>query len=124
MVNLPRHPSQLYEGVLEGMVLWALLWFVFRPRRPFPGVIVALYVAGYGLARFLAEYFRATDEAVGFVVAIGDRTPLPQFTTSVLHLTAGQMISAAMFALGIVLFLVFRLLAAPQPIVETFDQTE
>jgi phosphatidylglycerol---prolipoprotein diacylglyceryl transferase len=124
MVNLPRHPSQLYEAFLEGIVLWLLLWFVFRPRRPFPGACIALYVTGYGLARFLAEYFRATDESVGYVVAWGAREPLPQLTTSVLHLTEGQIISLAMVAIGVMLLLVFRLIAPAVPVVETFDHTE
>ncbi|MFW5783507.1 MAG: prolipoprotein diacylglyceryl transferase [Spirochaetota bacterium] len=124
MVNLPRHPSQLYEALLEGVVLWLILWFVFRPKRPFPGGMIALYVAGYGLARFLAEYFRATDESVGFVVSGGRQLALPQFTTSVVHLTAGQLISLGMLTFGLVLFLVFRLMAPPDPVVETFDHTE
>ncbi|MFW5825945.1 MAG: prolipoprotein diacylglyceryl transferase [bacterium] len=124
MVNLPRHPSQLYEAFLEGIVVWALLWFVFRRRRPFPGACIALYVTGYGIARFFAEYFRATDETVGYLVALGDRLAMPQFTTSALHLTEGQLISLGMTLIGIVLYLVFRLIAHPEAVVETFDHTE
>lgn len=124
MVNLPRHPSQLYEAALEGLVLWLILWFVFRPRRLFPGAHIALYVVGYGLARFLAEYFRATDEVVGYLVALGDRPPLPQFTSSVLHLTEGQLISLAMVGAGLVLFLLLRLIAPQEETVETFDPGE
>ena len=37
LVNLPRHPSQLYEALFEGLVLWLVLWFILRPRRPFKG---------------------------------------------------------------------------------------
>ncbi|MFW5683209.1 MAG: prolipoprotein diacylglyceryl transferase [Spirochaetota bacterium] len=121
MVNLPRHPSQLYEAFLEGIVLWVILWFVFRPRKPFPGALIALYVTGYGLARFLAEYFRATDETVGYVLALGTQPQLPQFTTSVLHLTAGQVISLSMFGAGLVLFAILRLVAPAEGVVETFD---
>ena len=124
MVNLPRHPSQLYEAALEGLVLWLILWFVFRPRRLFPGAHIALYVVGYGLARFLAEYFRATDEVVGYLVALGDRPPLPQFTSSVLHLTEGQLISLAMVGAGLLLFIVLRLFAPQEQTVETFDAGE
>jgi len=124
MINLPRHPSQLYEALLEGVVLWAILWLVFRPRRPFPGACIALYVMGYGLARFLAEFFRATDEVVGFVVTLGDGIEAPQFMSSLGHFTEGQMISLAMLATGVVLFLVFRLIAPDEAVVETFHQTE
>lgn len=124
MVNLPRHPSQLYEAVLEGVVLWLLLWFVFRPRRPFPGALTALYVTGYALARFLAEYFRETDVSVGYILTFGSREALPQFTTSALHITVGQGISLGMLAAGLALFLVARLVAPPEEVVETFDQTE
>ncbi len=124
MINLPRHPSQLYEALLEGVVLWAILWLVFRPRRPFPGACIALYIAGYGLARFLAEFFRATDEVVGFVVTLGDTVAAPQFMSSLGHLTVGQMISLGMLAAGLVLFLVFRLIAPAESVVETFAQTE
>ncbi len=122
MVNLPRHPSQLYEALLEGIVLWLLLWFVFRPRRLFPGACIALYVCGYGMARFLAEYFRATDEAVGYAVTLGNRAALPQFTSSVLHITPAQLVSLAMVAAGVLLLLLFRLTRPPEPVVETFDR--
>lgn len=121
MVNLPRHPSQLYEAALEGVVVWLLLWFVFRPRRPFPGSIIALYVTGYGLARFLAEYFRVTNAAVGYVTGPAMTAPPVHFTASVVHLTEGQVISLAMFGLGIVLYVVFRLIAPRTQVIETFD---
>jgi phosphatidylglycerol:prolipoprotein diacylglycerol transferase len=120
MVNLPRHPSQLYEALLEGLLLWAILWFVIRPRRMFRGSATGIYIAGYGFARFVAEYFRATDETVGFVLAAGSAEALPQLTTSVLHLTLAQIISLGMIALGIAAFFVFRAIAPPEPTVETF----
>lgn len=124
MINLPRHPSQLYEALLEGIVLWAILWLVFRPRRPFPGACIALYIVGYALARFLAEYFRATDEVVGFVVTLGERVAAPQFMSSLGHLTVGQMISLGMLVAGLTLFFLFRIIAPAESVVETFDQTE
>ena len=121
MVNLPRHPSQLYEAALEGVVLWLLIWFVFRRRRPFPGALIGLYVTGYGLARFLAEYFRATSEEVGYVTGPALTAPPVHFTASVIHLTEGQLISAAMFGLGVVLYVVFRVIAPRNEVIETFD---
>ena len=66
MVNLPRHPSQLYEAFFEGVVLWAVLWFVFRKRRSFRGQLMAVYIMGYGALRFLIEYVRQPDVELGF----------------------------------------------------------
>ncbi|MDT8299825.1 MAG: prolipoprotein diacylglyceryl transferase, partial [Spirochaetaceae bacterium] len=61
LVNLPRHPSQLYEALLEGVILWLVLWFVFRKRKPFDGFMIGAYLIGYSIARFIAEYFRTPD---------------------------------------------------------------
>jgi phosphatidylglycerol:prolipoprotein diacylglycerol transferase len=58
-----RHPSQLYEAGLEGIVLFALLWFFFwrTKARYDPGKLVGLFLIGYGLARFTVEFFREPD---------------------------------------------------------------
>lgn len=58
-----RHPSQLYEAGLEGLALFALLWFAFwkTKARYDPGKLVGLFVLGYGLARFTVEFFREPD---------------------------------------------------------------
>ena len=58
-----RHPSQLYEAGLEGIVLFALLWFAFwRTRARYePGKLVGLFLVGYGVARFVVEFFREPD---------------------------------------------------------------
>ena len=58
-----RHPSQLYEAGLEGVALFALLWFAFwrTKARYEPGKLVGLFLAGYGLARFTVEFFREPD---------------------------------------------------------------
>jgi phosphatidylglycerol:prolipoprotein diacylglycerol transferase len=58
-----RHPSQLYEAGLEGILLFALLWFFFwrTDARYQPGKLVGLFLTGYGLARFTAEFFREPD---------------------------------------------------------------
>lgn len=64
-----RHPSQLYEAGLEGILLLAILaHLVFRTgvmRRP--GVLAGLFVTGYGLARFIVEYFREPDVQLGYL---------------------------------------------------------
>ena len=61
IVNLPRHPSQLYEALFEGVLLWVLLWFVLRKHRRFEGQAASLYIIGYGTARFFIEYLREPD---------------------------------------------------------------
>jgi phosphatidylglycerol:prolipoprotein diacylglycerol transferase len=84
MVNLPRHPSQLYQAFFEGIVLWAIIWFC-RNRKPFKGFLVGLYFLGYGLFRFIIEYFRQPDEHLGF----------PLF-----NLTTGQILCVIMILFG------------------------
>jgi phosphatidylglycerol:prolipoprotein diacylglycerol transferase len=58
LVDLPRHPTQIYEWFFEGMVLWLLLWFIFRKRKPFKGFLIAFYIIGYGVVRFVIDYLR------------------------------------------------------------------
>ena len=62
-LDVPRHPSQLYEAGLEGAVLFAVLWFAFwkTKARYAPGRLVGLFVLGYGVARFIVEFFREPD---------------------------------------------------------------
>ena len=69
-----RHHSQLYEAGLEGILLFALLWFVFwRTRARYePGKLVGTFLVGYGLARFTAEFFREPDSQLrAFAEATG-----------------------------------------------------
>ena len=61
----PRHASQLYEGILEGLVLWLILWFMFKRVKHY-GIIAATYVIGYGFFRFVVEYFREADQQLGY----------------------------------------------------------
>lgn len=58
-----RHPSQLYEAGLEGILLFVLLWFAFwrTKARYDPGKLTGLFVLGYGIARFIVEFFREPD---------------------------------------------------------------
>lgn len=60
---VPRHPSQLYEAALEGLLLFVILWFAFwkSKARYQPGMLVGIFLLGYGLARFIVEYFREAD---------------------------------------------------------------
>jgi phosphatidylglycerol:prolipoprotein diacylglycerol transferase len=57
---VPRHPSQLYEAALEGVLLFIILWLIKdRPARP--GAMVCFFLGGYGVLRFLVEFFRQPD---------------------------------------------------------------
>ena len=62
-----RHPSQLYEALFEGVVLFSLLWFL-RRKKYFDGFFVSLYIMGYGFVRFFIEFFREPDAQLGFVL--------------------------------------------------------
>jgi phosphatidylglycerol---prolipoprotein diacylglyceryl transferase len=81
---LPRHPSQLYQFVLEGPVLFVLLWLYGRKERV-TGRVAAAFVLLYGIQRFVVEYFRQPDSFVA---------PLP------LGLTMGQWLCVPMVLLG------------------------
>ena len=64
---LPRHPSQLYELFLEGVVLFSLLW-VLKDRSFKSGVLTAIYIIAYGSFRFFVEFFREPDPQLGFIL--------------------------------------------------------
>jgi phosphatidylglycerol:prolipoprotein diacylglycerol transferase len=64
--DVPRHPSQLYEAVLEGPFLFALLWWL-RLRTGRDGELLATFLIGYGALRFLIEFVREPDIQLGFV---------------------------------------------------------
>lgn len=85
----PRHPSQLYEFALEGLLLFAVLWLYARqPRRS--GSISALFLLGYGSGRFVVEYAREPDRFLG-----------PQ----ALGMTMGQWLCVPMILAGVALWL-------------------
>ncbi len=87
-----RHPSQLYEAFFEGIVLFAFLWAVRKRPIP-PGATLALYLIGYGTARFFIEFFRQPDAQLGFVVWI---------------FSMGQLLCMAMIAAGLGLWAFLR----------------
>jgi hypothetical protein len=65
----PRHPSQLYQFLLEGLLLFVLLWlYARRPRKT--GQVSAAFLVGYGVFRFIAEFFRQPDDFLG-ILALG-----------------------------------------------------
>jgi phosphatidylglycerol---prolipoprotein diacylglyceryl transferase len=81
----PRHPSQLYEAGLEGVVLFAILWIFARKPRPH-GAVSGVFLLGYGTLRFLVEYTREPDNFLGLLS---------------LGLSMGQWLSLPMIAAGI-----------------------
>lgn len=94
-----RHPSQLYEAALEGLLLGVLmLWLVYRRGGlRFPGRVTGLFLAGYGLARFAVEFVRQPDAQF-----VSEGNPLGlALQMGGLGLTMGQILSLPMIALGL-----------------------
>ncbi len=83
--QLLRHPSQLYEFLLEGILLFIIVWWFSNKKRPNMAVS-ALFLTGYGTFRFLVEFFREPDAHLGKVIS---------------WLTMGQLLSAPMIIIGI-----------------------
>ena len=84
-LGMLRHPSQLYEAILEGLVLFLIFWF-WRKRKSWQGNFLVLYLVGYATARFLGEFFREPDAQIGFLFG---------------GFTLGQLFSLGMFLAGL-----------------------
>jgi phosphatidylglycerol:prolipoprotein diacylglycerol transferase len=87
--NLPRHPSQLYELGLEGILLFVILWSYASRHRPM-GAVSGLFLLGYGTLRFAAEYTREPDNFLGYLAG---------------GLTMGQWLSMPMIAVGLMMMI-------------------
>ena len=88
----PRHPSQLYEAAMEGVLLFLALWtlFWFTRARYKPGMLAGVFIFGYGIARFVVEYFRNPDDHLtDFAMRTG--------------LSMGQWLTIPMLLLGLYL---------------------
>ena len=111
-VNLPRWPSQLFEAFFEGIVLGIIIWFFVRKikkkRNMADGTILASYLMGYGLIRFILEYFRQPDSDIGYV--IGHSSNIYLFE-SVLNISKGQVFCLLMIIGGLALLLCVNLIA-------------
>ena len=88
----PRHPSQLYEAGLEGLLLGAVMWGLALRRGWLkrPGSVIGVFFIGYGLARSVVEIFRQWDPQLGYMIEIGSG-----------GLTMGQMLSLPMVLIGL-----------------------
>jgi len=104
---LPRHPSQLYEAGLEGILLFAILAVMVRMgalKRP--GLILGSFIAIYGLARITAEFFREPDPQLGFLWG---------------GLTMGMLLSVPMIIAGTILIMMAWRRKAPEPIQQSIQ---
>jgi phosphatidylglycerol:prolipoprotein diacylglycerol transferase len=83
--NLPRHPSQLYQAGLEGLLLFVVLWLFSRTFRP-RGALTGAALLGYGCVRFIAEYFRTPDDGIfglSEVISMGQWLSLPMILAGI-----------------------------------------
>ena len=88
--NLSRHPSQLYEAILEGVILFLILmYFKNKDYLKKPGLISGLFLIFYSIFRFFIEFVRVPDEQLGYLI---------------FELSMGQIISLIFFVIGIILF--------------------
>ncbi len=96
----PRHPSQLYEALLEGLMLFVLLALLARLPGVFRrvGLLTGIFLTGYGLARFLVEFAREPDAQLGFVLG---------------PYSMGQILSGPLVPIGV--YLMVRSWAPPEP---------
>lgn len=83
-----RHPSQLYEAFLEGVVVFLVLFF-YRKHKKFQGELIAIYGICYSIARFIAEFYRQPDFQLGFIA---------------LGLSMGQILSLFMLCASIIIY--------------------
>lgn len=87
--NIPRHPSQLYQALGEGLLLFILLWWFSSKPRPRMAVS-ALFLIGYGVARFVVEFFREPDHGQLFIA----------------WMSKGQFLTLPMIIIGIIMLVV------------------
>ena len=88
--NIPRHPSQIYEAIFEGIILFLLLNF-FRKKFALkkPGLVSSFFLIFYSIFRFILEFYRAPDPQIGYFL---------------FHLTFGQILSVVFLLFGIAIF--------------------
>jgi phosphatidylglycerol:prolipoprotein diacylglycerol transferase len=94
--GIPRHPSQLYQLALEGLLLFVILWF-YSKRQRVPGTVSSLFLIGYGTLRFIAEFAREPDQFLGLLRW---------------NLSMGQWLSLPMIVIGVVMMAILLRRAA------------
>lgn len=110
-VNLPRHPSQLYEALFEGIVLGLIMWFIIRPnlKKMSKGAATGVYLALYSIFRFLIEYTRQPDADIGYVVRLGNGSDNIYMFSSVLNLSLGQIFCIIQIIIGLMFIIIPRI---------------
>ena len=99
--DVPRHPSQLYEAFLEGIVLFAVLQLMSRRKPLLPqGTFMGTFILGYGIVRFLVEFVRVPDAQLGYILGG--------------VITMGQILSLPLIVIGAGLVIAAHHLARPQ----------
>jgi phosphatidylglycerol:prolipoprotein diacylglycerol transferase len=99
--QLPRHPSQLYEAAMEGILLFTVLAVMIRlGALKRPGMILGAFILIYGLTRIAGEHFREPDAQLGFLWG---------------GLTMGMLLSIPMLIVGLVLIVLAVRRGAPEP---------
>lgn len=86
--NIPRHPSQLYQALGEGLLLFIILWLFARKPRP-AGAVSAVFLIGYGMFRFITEYFREPDDGIfglSTAISMGQWLSLPMILAGAIML--------------------------------------
>ena len=98
--NLPRHPSQIYQFLGEGLLLFVVLW-IFGKKERGRGQVSGLFLIGYGILRFIVEFFRAPDDFIGdSSTLVGNQaTHLLAFDWSM-----GQWLCVPMIIAGVLMF--------------------
>lgn len=109
-INLPRHPSQLYEAFFEGIVLFLFMWFFIRKNRKkkYNGYCLSWYLIGYGVVRFIIEYFREPDSNLGYIIQFNHESNNIALFHSILNFSMGQLFCLLMIFSGIILSLILK----------------
>jgi phosphatidylglycerol:prolipoprotein diacylglycerol transferase len=115
-VNLPRHPSQLYEALFEGIILWLIIWLI-RNKKPFKGFLMGIYLIGYGLFRFFIEYLREPDIGLGYRITLVKTNIPPALFSSFFNFTTGQVFCFIMILVGLIWLVIASRLPDRKPII-------
>jgi len=84
--DLPRHPSQIYQAGLEGLALFVILW-IYSGQTRARGAVSGVFLIGYGVLRWIAEYFRSPDEGIfgfSYTVSMGQWLSLPMIVAGII----------------------------------------